>query len=147
MENKKLDCKHIWEKIANWDGINIETETGIGGYWGRCIICNEEKCFTHDEWQILPDNSKFNRDCQSCGKRLEYKILGINKDLSKNTEYCINCFRNGKFTEPNLTLKQMVKKVAKIKSTALNLPEKKIEKAETEFIGTLKRWQSIKKIK
>jgi len=82
--------------------------------------------------------------CQSCGSFLEYENLGTNADSSKNTSYCSECYYDGKFIEPNLTLPEMVEKVADIKSLKLNLPKKGIIRAETQFIKTLKRWKGNK---
>jgi len=142
--NKEIQnpqCKHIWKKTGSWYGIELETKERGGGPIAECIACGRRKNFFYSEWDKMDENNKFNQDCQSCGKWMEYKNLGTNADSSKNTTYCFDCYHNGKFTEPNITLQQIVEKVAENKSKKLNLPKKEIITGETEFISKLKRWQ------
>ena len=35
--------------------------------------------------------------CQSCGMPLTDDVLGTNADGSKNEEYCMYCYKDGKF--------------------------------------------------
>ena len=37
--------------------------------------------------------------CQSCGMPLTNEILGTNADGSKNEDYCIYCYKDGKFIQ------------------------------------------------
>ena len=37
--------------------------------------------------------------CQSCGMPLTDEILGTNADGSKNEDYCIYCYKDGKFLQ------------------------------------------------
>ena len=37
--------------------------------------------------------------CQSCGMPLTNEVLGTNADGSKNEDYCIYCYKDGKFTQ------------------------------------------------
>ena len=39
---------------------------------------------------------KFKNFCQSCAMPLEEKIYGTNEDGTKNEEFCIYCYKNGK---------------------------------------------------
>ena len=79
--------------------------------------------------------------CQSCSMPLEDKVLGKNADGSKNAFYCIYCYENGKFTDPDITMDQMIDKCAEImsKMEKMNIEEAKsiLEKS----IPNLKRWQ------
>jgi putative zinc ribbon protein len=45
------------------------------------------------------------RFCQSCGMPLGKDPLGggTNSDGSGSAEYCSHCYREGRFTEPNLS--------------------------------------------
>ncbi len=65
--------------------------------------------------------------------------FGTNADGSKNNEYCRYCFQEGKFTEPNITVKQMIEKCAGI-MTQMQMPQAQIKQTKT-FIPTLKRWK------
>jgi hypothetical protein len=51
--------------------------------------------------------------CQSCGMPLARDPLGggTNADGRRSAEYCSHCFRDGGFTEPQLTSSEMVLKV------------------------------------
>jgi hypothetical protein len=78
--------------------------------------------------------------CQSCAMPMEKEgQFGTNADGSKNDEYCSYCFKNGKFTEPEITLPQMIAKVSRIMSE-MKMPEILIGQVKT-FIPKLKRWQ------
>ena len=37
--------------------------------------------------------------CQSCGMPLTEEILGTNADGTKNEDYCIYCYKDGKFLQ------------------------------------------------
>ncbi|MDE5683591.1 MAG: zinc ribbon domain-containing protein, partial [Muribaculaceae bacterium] len=45
--------------------------------------------------------------CQSCGMPLNDEILGTNADNTPNEDYCIYCYKNGKF-EQDLTMEKMI---------------------------------------
>ena len=51
--------------------------------------------------------------CQSCGMPLNRDQLGggTNADGSRTTEYCSHCFQDGRFTEPNISVDEMMAKV------------------------------------
>jgi hypothetical protein len=80
--------------------------------------------------------------CQSCGMPLSRDSLGggTNADGSCSTEYCSHCFRGGKFTEPNLTLAEMVTKVeGKLRS--MHFPGF-MARHFAKGVPSLRRWQS-----
>lgn len=63
---------------------------------------------------------------------------GTNADGSKSTEYCSRCYQDGKFTEPNITVEQMMEKV-RGKMKEMHLPGF----LANMFVGEipkLKRW-------
>ena len=45
--------------------------------------------------------------CQSCGFSFSPEFRGTNRDQSKNDLYCKGCFKNGKFTNPHLSLHEL----------------------------------------
>src|ERR1700675_2502662 len=51
--------------------------------------------------------------CQSCGMPLskDEKGGGTEADGRKSSQYCSHCYAAGQFTDPNLTVEQMVEKV------------------------------------
>ena len=78
--------------------------------------------------------------CQSCSMPIaKLKDFGTNVDDSQNKEYCHYCFQNGAFTEPNITMKQMIEKCAEI-MRQMKMSEAHIERART-CIPKLKRWK------
>ncbi|MBS4174262.1 zinc ribbon domain-containing protein [Bacillus sp. FJAT-49736] len=47
--------------------------------------------------------------CQSCGMPLnEEKLFGTEKEGGRSKEYCYYCYENGEFTQPNMTLEEMI---------------------------------------
>jgi len=40
--------------------------------------------------------------------------FGINTDGSTNREYCCYCYKNGKFTEPDITMEEIIDKCMNI---------------------------------
>ncbi|WP_305065382.1 zinc ribbon domain-containing protein [Methanococcoides sp.] len=52
--------------------------------------------------------------CQSCGMPLEKdEDFGANADGTKSDEYCLYCYQNGKFTQPDITLEEMIEQTSK----------------------------------
>jgi radical SAM superfamily enzyme len=81
--------------------------------------------------------------CQSCGMPLQKGFFATNEDGSENREYCPFCFQNGRFTEPDLTLEQMIQKSVNYMSTKLNFSREEAEKLSRDIIPNLKRWSGI----
>ena len=47
--------------------------------------------------------------CQSCGMPIEKdEIIGTNADGSQNNDYCVYCFKDGKFTDSTSTLEEYI---------------------------------------
>ena len=81
--------------------------------------------------------------CQSCGIPLgRTEDQGTNADGSKNREYCFYCFENGAFTDPDMTMEQMISKVVGFLSGIDNMTEEKAKVIANTFIPPLKRWQN-----
>ena len=52
--------------------------------------------------------------CQSCGMPINQSDLqGTEADESKSEKYCVYCYKDGKFTQPDTTLEQMIEVSAK----------------------------------
>ena len=80
--------------------------------------------------------------CQSCGRPLDHsEVLGTETDDSKSTIYCIDCYREGEFTEPDMTLEEMRHRVRGIMED-MHLEEEKIVGA-LEKLPFLSRWIGI----
>jgi hypothetical protein len=66
--------------------------------------------------------------------------FGTNADGSQNQDYCCYCYKSGAFTEPDITMGQMIEKCAGIMGQ-MGIPEAQIEQTKT-FIPMLKRWRA-----
>lgn len=81
--------------------------------------------------------------CQSCGMPLtaEEGLYGTNADGSANTDYCIYCFKDGKFTA-DCTLEEMIN--ACVPFTLEAHPEmstEEVKKMLSDFLPSLDRWK------
>ena len=78
--------------------------------------------------------------CQSCSMPLEHKNdLGTNADGSLNHEYCQYCYQNGQFTEPEMTMEEMIEITVRIMEEK-RMSSELIEQTK-EYIPMLKRWR------
>ena len=83
--------------------------------------------------------------CQSCGMPLTQEILGTNADGSKNEDYCIYCYKDGKFLQ-ECTMEEMIEHCAQfVDEVNKGLPQ---PITKEEYIGQmkvyfphLKRWR------
>lgn len=83
--------------------------------------------------------------CQSCGMPIgeEFNNFGTNADGSENREYCSTlCFRDGKFTQPDLKVEDMVEMSADFMSKNLGFTKEKAQELSNEIIPNLKRWKT-----
>ena len=83
--------------------------------------------------------------CHSCGMPLTDEVLGTNADGSKNEDYCIYCYKDGKFLQ-DCTMDEMIEYCAQFINTVNEGLPNPITKEE--YIGqmkmyfpNLKRWR------
>lgn len=80
--------------------------------------------------------------CQSCGMPLGIDTFGTNASGTYNEEYCKFCFQKGGFTDPDITLSQMIQiSVSYIKKDSSVLEE--AVQQLIDLIPTLKRWRNV----
>jgi hypothetical protein len=78
--------------------------------------------------------------CQSCSMPMEIDhVKGSEIDGSKSNEYCMYCYENGIFKDPDMSLGQMIS-VVETQMEKMNLPAKLIE-ASVIKIPKLGRWK------
>ncbi len=83
--------------------------------------------------------------CQSCGMPLNDEVLVTNDDGSKNEDYCMFCYKDGKFTN-DCTMDEMIEFCAQfVDEVNKNMP-KPMTKDEykqmmRQYFPTLKRWK------
>ena len=76
--------------------------------------------------------------CQSCAMPLAKPAdHGTEADGTRNEEFCVHCYQGSSYTDPNLTLDQMVEIVARF------MPKTGDEAtwAAREGLASLKRWR------
>ena len=83
--------------------------------------------------------------CQSCGMPLNDEVLGTNADGSKNEEYCMYCFKDGKFTQ-ECTMDEMIEHCAQFvgefnEGSGLQLTREEAIGQMKMFFPHLKRWR------
>lgn len=84
--------------------------------------------------------------CQSCGMPLNEHVFGTNADGSKNDDYCMYCYQNGKFTN-DCTMDEMIEFCAQfVDEVNKNMP-KPMTKEEykdmmRQYFPMLKRWKN-----
>jgi len=80
--------------------------------------------------------------CQSCGMPLQKpEDFGTNADGFKINDYCRFCFQNGTFTDPEITMQEMIDKCVNIMAQQGIMSEPQAKALMTEVIPKLKRWQ------
>ena len=83
--------------------------------------------------------------CQSCGMPLTNEILGTNTDGTLNEDYCIYCYKDGKFAQ-DMTMEQMIDHCAQFtdeinKQSGQNLTQEQAKDMMRQFFPHLKRWK------
>ncbi|WP_406661746.1 zinc ribbon domain-containing protein [Methanolobus sp. ZRKC3] len=80
--------------------------------------------------------------CQSCGMPLQCgDDLGINVDGTKNEEYCTYCYYKGEFTEPDITIEEMINKYSRIMQEIGSISQEDAKRISMQTIPQLKRWR------
>mgnify|MGYP001569771182 CR=1 FL=1 len=79
--------------------------------------------------------------CQSCGMPLGEGFFGTHEDGSENQDYCSFCFEEGKFTDPDLTMDQMIELSVEHMTTDLEMTEEQSKELARLYIPKLKRWK------
>ena len=75
--------------------------------------------------------------CQSCGMPLNDQVLGTNDDGSKNEEYCMYCYKDGKFLQ-DCTMDEMIEHCAQfVDEVNKGLPQ---PITKEEYIGQMKMY-------
>lgn len=78
--------------------------------------------------------------CQSCGRSLGEGRYGTNADGSSTHEYCNQCYRQGRFAEPELTLQQMVDRSITRMLRESHVAYEDVRQFAERMIPELQRW-------
>lgn len=68
------------------------------------------------------------------------KDHGTNADGTRHKKYCRFCFQKGKFTEPRITMEQMIEKVIGIMMLQKVMEEREVRHIAGIIIPALERW-------
>ncbi len=79
--------------------------------------------------------------CQSCGMPLEGpEVLGTDAAGAHVRDYCVYCFHNGAFTEPGISLDEMIERSADHLMKLEHLAHLQARDLAESVIPKLKRW-------
>jgi hypothetical protein len=81
--------------------------------------------------------------CQSCAMPMKKpELFGTRADGARSEEYCTYCYQDGKFTEPDISMQEIIDRCVKIIGQRKLMTEDEARDMMTKAIPTLKRWQS-----
>lgn len=82
--------------------------------------------------------------CQSCGMTLEdRRYWGTDKGNTRIATYCITCYRDGRFTEPSLTVEQMSWRIHRLLVGQAGVSAYEATSLIDGFLPKLKRWREV----
>ncbi len=82
--------------------------------------------------------------CQSCVMPMEKpEDFGTEADGSRNEEYCRFCYRDGGFTDPDITMEQMINKLVGM-ATSMEMSEEQARAMANAVIPGLKVAERVK---
>ncbi len=80
--------------------------------------------------------------CQSCSMPLtKPEDFGTAAEGFRQNDYCIHCFKDGAFTQPDVTMQQMIDFCVPHTSQATGMTEPDARALLERTIPMLKRWQ------
>jgi len=80
--------------------------------------------------------------CQSCGMPVQasFSNLGTDGEGSPVSEYCMFCYQNGSFTNPDQTVDGMVQTSIDFMTANLGFSAEQATQMSNDVIRKLKRW-------
>lgn len=84
-----------------------------------------------------------NKKCESCGMPLiREEDVGTNEDHTQNNEYCIHCYKQGKFTHPDFTVEDQINHLTMLSMEKFKISKEQAEQMARAIIPNLKRWRN-----
>jgi len=82
--------------------------------------------------------------CESCGMPMGEtdEMYGTETNGTKSTDYCKFCYDNGAFTNPSVTLEEMIKIVADVMVKDFGFEAQDALEQCNAGLPTLKRWKT-----
>ena len=115
----------------------------FGRFCNYMYLCTVETLESREKNTI--NKMKEMKFCQSCGMPLTEDVLGTNADGTKNEDYCMYCYQNGKFLQ-DYTMEEMIEHCAQFVGAVNEGLENPITKEEyigmmKTYFPQLKRWR------
>jgi len=89
-------------------------------------------------------NQIFGPFCQSCSMPLgKPEDFGTDAIGYRVNDYCQHCYANGAFTEPRISMEQMIDKCVTVMAQRGIMPAAKARALMTEVMPKLKRWCAV----
>jgi hypothetical protein len=90
----------------------------------------------------MPSQEPLGPFCQSCSMPLG-KPEDFGTDLSGHrvNDYCRHCYQDGAFTDPEVTMEEMLNRCVAIMAKQGIMPETKARALLTEVMPRLRRWR------
>jgi len=80
--------------------------------------------------------------CQSCAMSLKLPDdKGTEADGTASDDYCGDCYETGEFTEPEITVKEMIESIIPTTAKSLDITLEEAKLYLESLIPTLKRWR------
>ena len=90
----------------------------------------------------MPSETTLGPFCQSCSMPLRRpEDFGTDVAGYRINDYCRHCFVNGAFTEPAITMEQMLERCVTIMADQHIMPAAKARALMEETLPRLKRWK------
>ena len=86
-------------------------------------------------------NTKNANTCQSCGTRLtRITEFGTYQDGSINTDYCLQCFEDGRYTSENKSLEARIAKNIQL-AHKLGMSQARTTKLADAVVPQIRKWR------
>ncbi len=122
------------ERMAERGGEMMSTMFQIPPERARAFTLQQLRSLLRWSGRLVPS-------CGSCGMPLqETGDAGTEADGSPSTRYCVHCYRDGAFTQPDLTRETMIEQYAPLLANELGMPLEQARVMVTAFTATLPRW-------
>lgn len=81
------------------------------------------------------------KTCQSCGMPMDtQELFATEENGSKNEEYCIYCYENGQFKQPDITMEGMIDVCVPFMKEH-GMSEEQARTILNQQLPSLKRWK------
>jgi Putative zinc ribbon domain len=91
----------------------------------------------------MPSQEPLGPFCQSCAMPMEkMEDFGTDRNGCRINAYCRHCYQNDAFTDPDITLEQMINRCVEIMAQQKIMPAEQARSLMTTVIPGLQRWRA-----